>query len=143
MVMKRICGAQIKFDKLIIDRITSLLELVDIKKFIDVNVKNKKKTVSLKESTLDKLHEENSKLNKQLQKLNEEIANSLLGNSSFTPQQLSNAIDSITNQISENDTKIESLKLEIDKEKNDYSTEKDLAEEIKTGKKNSIKLIMI
>lgn len=145
---KNMWGAN-KFDKLIIDRITSLLELVDIKKFIDVNVKNKKKTVSLKESTLDKLHETNSKLNKQLQKLNEEIANSLLGNSSFTPQQLSNAIDSITNQISENDTKIESLKLEIDKEKNDYSTEKDLAEEIKNWKEkfhkadNDLKKAMI
>jgi len=60
-----------------------------------------------------------------------EIANSLIGQSSFTPEQLSGAIKSIDVQVNELSDKIELLKKEIAHEEGNYFDVKYTADELK------------
>lgn len=126
---KNIWGAK-KFDKLIIDRVKSLLALLDIEKFIQVNVTKKRGLLDHKKSTVLALEKEREKLAKQLTKLNSEIANSLFGNSVFTPDQLSVAIDSVNGQLTDTNEKITALNSEIVLKSDSYYEEKNMAEEI-------------
>jgi DNA invertase Pin-like site-specific DNA recombinase len=107
-----------KYDKITIDRIKFYLSFIDIKKFIDINISKKKDEIELKSKALSDLIKDKGNFEKQLVKLNGEIANSLLGNSAFTPEQLSGAINSLNTQMKDIDEKIDKIKIEIEHEKN-------------------------
>jgi site-specific DNA recombinase len=59
-----------------------------------------------------------------------EIANSLIGQSSFTPDQLSGAIKNIQGQVDGLNDKIELLQHEIEREKDNYYDVKFTADEL-------------
>jgi site-specific DNA recombinase len=80
---------------------------------------------------LKNLEKESAQFTKQLDKLNLEIANSLLGNSTFTPEQLSGAITNIQGQLKQLDAKIDLLKKEIAVEEDNYFDVKYIADELK------------
>jgi hypothetical protein len=110
-----------KFDKMAIDQIKNVMSLIDVKKFVDLNISKKKDEIELKNKALTDLQKDKTNFEKQLTKLNAEIANSLLGNSAFSPEQLSAAISSLNDQIKDVDDKIESIKIEIERKKdNNY-----------------------
>jgi site-specific DNA recombinase len=120
-----------KYDKLIIQNIKDILKHIDIEQFIDKSVNKKKETFDTKVTVLKNLEKEHIQFTKQLDKLNLEIANSLLGNSTFTPEQLSGAITNIQGQLKLVDDKIELLKKEINVEEDNYFDVKYTAEELK------------
>jgi site-specific DNA recombinase len=120
-----------KYDKLIIQNIKDVLKHIDIEQFIDKSVNKKKETFDTKVTVLKNLEKEHVQFTKQLDKLNLEIANSLLGNSTFTPEQLSGAITNIQGQLKLVDDKIELLKKEINVEEDNYFDVKYTAEELK------------
>lgn len=110
-----------KFDKMAIDQIKNVMSLIDVKKFVDLNISKKRDEIELKNKALTDLQKDKTNFEKQLTKLNAEIANSLLGNSAFSPEQLSAAISSLNDQIKDIDDKTESIKIEIERKKdNNY-----------------------
>lgn len=117
---KNIWGAK-KHDKLIIQQIKDVLKHFDIKSFIDNSVVKKKMKIKQKEKNVKILEKEYLRLVKQLEKLNSEIAKSLLGESEFTPKQLSTAIEGLNIKIDENQTNINNLRNEMEKEKENFS----------------------
>jgi site-specific DNA recombinase len=126
---KNTWGAK-RLDKDIINSIKNILKGLDIKQFIDTSVNKKKEVFDTKVTTLKNLEKDKSQYSKQLEKLNMEIANSLIGQSSFTPEQLSAAINHIESQIQPLSTKIDALKREIEIEKDNYFDVKFTAEEL-------------
>lgn len=126
---KNIWGAK-KYDKLIIQQIKDILRQLDIKSFIDRSIVNKKTKIKQKEQNLKTLDKENLKLVRELEKLNSEIAKSLLGESVFTPQQLSYAIENLNKKIDDNQININNLKNEIDYEHGNYTDVNFLANEL-------------
>jgi site-specific DNA recombinase len=126
---KNTWGAK-KYDKLIIKKIKNILRSIDVAQFIDISVNKKKESYETKVTILKNLEKEQSQFNKQLEKLNMEIANSLIGQSSFTPDQLSGAIKNIQSQIDGLNDKIELLQHEIEREKDNYYDVKFTADEL-------------
>lgn len=126
---KNIWGAK-KYDKLIIQQIKDILKQFDIKSYIDHSVVKKKTKIKQKEQNLKTLEKEYLKLVRELEKLNSEIAKSLLGESVFTPQQLSSAIENLNKKIEENQTNTNDLRNEIDNENGNYSDVNFLANEL-------------
>jgi site-specific DNA recombinase len=126
---KNTWGAK-RLDKDIINSIKSIIENLDIKQFIDTSVNKKKLKFEAKVNNLKNLEKEKNQFAKQLEKLNMEIASSLIGQSSFTPDQLSAAIKHIESQIQPLTDKIESLTKEIGIEKDNYFDVKYTAEEL-------------
>ena len=119
-----------KFDKIGIEQIKIMLSLIDISQFIDENVNKKQKHVNIKRQTVSNLEKDKLNFHKQLEKLNTEIAESLIGNSSFTPDQLSTAINGINIKLETVDGQIAKLKNEIRVEDNNFSDINNLAQEI-------------
>lgn len=64
-----------------------------------------------------KLNMELNKYNVQLDKLNDEIANSLLGESAYSPDQLSLAINSLNQKITDTSLQLEDIKNEMENKK--------------------------
>lgn len=126
---KNIWGAK-KYDKLIIQQIKDIIKQFDIKSFIDNSVDKKKAKIKQKEINLITLEKEYLKLDKQLEKLNSEIAKSLLGESVFTPQQVSSAIEDLNKKIGESQNNINTLRNEIENAKENYSDVNFLANEL-------------
>lgn len=126
---KNIWGAK-KFDTLTIESVKEVIGLINIKQFIKTNVDKKQVRLSVKEESVKNLQKEKVNTNKQLEKLNSEIALSLLGQSSFTPDQLSNAINSLKEKLETIETQIESVSEELSNEKNNYTDVKILADEL-------------
>jgi DNA invertase Pin-like site-specific DNA recombinase len=120
-----------KYDKLIIQNVKVILSHINIEQFIDSSVNKKKEKFDTKVNALKNLEKEHAQFTKQLDKLNLEIANSLLGNSTFTPEQLSGAITNIQGQLNQVNDKIELLKKEIAKEEDNYFEVKYTADELK------------
>jgi site-specific DNA recombinase len=127
---KNIWGAK-KFDKIILDRVKSIISLIDIEQFIDTNVDRKRKNTDAKKTTIKSLTKDKIECEKQIAKLNGEIAKSLTGDSFFSPEQLSSAISSKTEELEQLELKITSLQNEIDSDNiGNYEIE-NLADEIK------------
>lgn len=126
---KNIWGSK-KYDKLIIERLKEVLGQLDLKLFIDVSVKQKKSEIKLKENNIKSLDKEYHKLKMALEKLNSEIALSLIGESKFSPEQLSGAINHTTKQIDENRETYNNIKDEISREKDNFSDVNNLANEL-------------
>jgi site-specific DNA recombinase len=120
-----------KHDKIIIHNIKEILKHIDIKQFIDTSVNKKKEIFDTKITALKNLEKEKSQFTKQLDKLNMEIANSLIGQSSFTPEQLSSAIKGIESQSESLSKQIKSLRTEIAREEDSYFDMKFTADELK------------
>lgn len=120
-----------KYDKIIISKIKNILSLLDIEQFIKINIEKKKDILKLKEKTVEGLIKKREQHGKQLLKLNSEIANSLIGDSVFTPEQLSNAINNIEIEIKKLDQQINKMNEELATEKENFSEERNMAEEIK------------
>lgn len=85
--------------------------------------KNLKKELSGFKAKQTKINLELKKNQKQLEKLEAEIANSLTGDSAYSPEQLSKAIKAVEEKISQSTGELEQLQEEM------------------TGKKNSMELI--
>lgn len=92
-----------------------------INKIINKNDNNSKKELSLLKKKLLQFQNE-------LQILNNEISKSLLGESKFTPDVLSNAINNKTIQVNEISKKTQTLETEIDSESNKQNEIKALYE---------------
>ncbi|MDF0728919.1 recombinase family protein [Cytobacillus sp. S13-E01] len=131
---QNIWGA-LKYDKIIISHIKEILRNMDISVFIDKSIDNKKEKVKSKEVILKNLQKEQEGNKKQLQKLNEEIANALMGESSFTPDQLSGAIQGIEIKIRNSNEIIERIENELAQEKENYSDVRNMAEELRNWEK--------
>lgn len=117
---QNIWGAK-KYDSLIIKQVKAILKTFDINSFIDSSVKQKKSKIKQMERNVKTLEKEYQNLKKQLDKLNSEIAKSLVGESVFTPQQLSTAIEDLNKKIDNNKLDTDNLKREIEINKENYS----------------------
>ncbi|NRD76198.1 recombinase family protein [Bacillus sp. BRMEA1] len=139
----------VKYDKIIISHIKVIMRNMDISVFIERSIDGKKKHVKTKEIALNNLQKEADKYLKQLSKLNEEIAKSLLGDSQFTPDQLSAAISSINEKINTINESIDKLEKELESEKENYTEVRNMAEELKNWEKkfdgadNDLKKVML
>jgi site-specific DNA recombinase len=119
-----------KFDGMAIEHIKTMIEMIDNENFVNVNTNKKQKKIEMKRKNMENLIRERDAFQKQIDKLNLEIANALLGESSFTPEQLSIAIKTTTNKLENVNIQIEELAIEIEKESNDYSDINNLANEL-------------
>lgn len=126
---KNIWGAK-GIDEFIIKKIKRTIKHINIEEYIDKSVNKKKEIMKTKETTLSNLEKEKQQLTKQLDKLNLEIVNSLIGKSAFTPEQLSNAIKNLESQAKDKNDKIESIKSEIEIDKDNYFDTQFTAEEL-------------
>ena len=119
-----------KYDTLIMEQIKEIFKNLDLHSFIDHSIREKKTKMKLKERNIKNLDQEYRNLSKQLDRLLSEIANSLGGQSPFTPEQLSNGIEALKGKMEENKTIAQSLKREIEKEQDNDSDVHYLVNEI-------------
>jgi site-specific DNA recombinase len=126
---QNIWGAK-KFDNIIIKQVKEILSQLDLKTFIDSSTSQKKSHINQKERNISNLEKEHLSLQKQLEKLNGEIAKSLVGDSAFTPQQLSGAIEGVGEKIKHTSDKMISLKKEVENERENYSEVNYMANEL-------------
>lgn len=126
---KNIWGAK-KYDKLIIQQVKEIIKQLDVKNFIDYSIVRKKTDIRQKEYNLKTIEKEYRKLTKQLEKLHEEIPKSLIGESKFTSEVLSTAIDTLNKKLEINQSHYNNLKNEIEAEKDNYSGVNFIANEI-------------
>lgn len=119
-----------KFDTLIINKIKIILSQFELRSFLDTSKNMKAELLKLKERNVHNLEKEYSDLTKQHEKLNLEIGKTLIGESSFTAEQLSGAINAIERQIVIKLSRINSLNEELEKERENYSDVNYLANEL-------------
>ncbi|RUL51921.1 recombinase family protein [Lysinibacillus antri] len=119
-----------KFDTLIINKIKIILSQFDLRSFLDTSKNMKAELLKLKERNVHNLKKEYLDLTKQHEKLNLEIGKTLIGESSFTPEQLSGTINAIEKQIEVKVSQINSLNKELEKERENYSDVNYLANEL-------------
>lgn len=119
-----------KFDTLIINKIKVILSQFELISFLDTSKNMKAELLKLKERNLHNLKKDHLDLTKQHEKLNLEIGKTLIGESSFTAEQLSGAINAIEKQIEEKSSQLNSLKEELEKERENYSDVNYLANEL-------------
>ncbi|WP_312098429.1 recombinase family protein [Niallia sp.] len=126
---QNIWGAK-KFDSIIIQQLKAVISTLDIKAFINTSVNQKKSTLKQKEKNFRNLENELEKLNIQSAKLNAEIGKSLIGESKFTPEQLSGAIDQVNKDIKDKTEAILKLEAEIESERENYADVNYIANEL-------------
>lgn len=119
-----------KFDTLIINKIKIILSQFEMSSFLDTSKNMKADLLKLKERNVHNLEKEYLALTKQHEKLNLEIGKTLIGESSFTAEQLSGAINAVEKQIKEKSSQLNTLKAELEKEREDYSDVNYLANEL-------------
>jgi len=119
-----------KYDKIIIKQVKTVLSQLELEKFIDTSVNHKRSQIEIKQRNVANIEKEIASQKKQLDALNSEIANALLGNSKFTPEQLSSAISGIENKIKESTDIMNTLLEEIEHEKDNYSDVNYVANEL-------------
>jgi len=145
---QNIWGAR-KYDKIIINQIKEIIRNMDLSIFIDKSIDKKKKGLSIKEMQLKNINKERDDYKKQLDKLNSEIAKSLFGESSFTPDQLSTAIRGIQDKFDEASEMIDYIEKELSQEKENYSDVRNMVEELKNWEEkfdaadNDLKKVML
>lgn len=126
---QNIWGAK-KYDKIIIKQLKEILSQLDLKLFIDSSMNQKKSFIKQKERNINNIEKEHIDLTKQLDKLNSEIVKSLMGESDFTSQQLSGAINTVEEQLGQKLEQLNFLKAEIGKERENYSDVNYIANEL-------------
>ncbi|PLR98231.1 recombinase family protein [Bacillus sp. T33-2] len=117
---QNIWGAN-KYDTIIIRQVKQVLSQLDLNAFIAGSINQKKTIIKQKERNLRNLERELYTFNNQLEKLNGEIAKSLVGDSDFTPQQLSVAIGGVEKKIKQTTDRMNSLIEEMENERENYS----------------------
>ena len=110
-----------KFDSLIINQIKVILSQFELKSFLDTSESMKTELLKLKERNVHNLKKEYLDLTKQHEKLKLEIGKTLIGESSFTVEQLTGAINAIEKQIKVKLSQLNSLNEELIKERENYS----------------------
>ncbi|MGG2109668.1 recombinase family protein [Lysinibacillus pakistanensis] len=126
---QNIWGAK-KYDKIIIKQLKEILSQLNLETFVDSSISQKKSLIKQKERNINNLEKEHLDLTKQLDKLNSEIVKSLMGDSDFTPQQLSGAINTVEEQMGQKLEQLNFLKVEVDKERENYSDVNYIANEL-------------
>ncbi|QBK25507.1 recombinase family protein [Ureibacillus thermophilus] len=106
-----------KYDTLIINQLKTILSKLELESFFNKNQTGKDEFLKLKEQNLKNLKKEYGDLRKQQEKLNLEIGKALIGESAFTPEQLSLALKAIEKQLEEKLRQINDLKEALDKER--------------------------
>lgn len=102
-----------KVDKAVESVILEYLERIkETPKDIAIEMRYQAELKALRHKVKD-LKADNEKLKQQLIQLSDEIANALMGDSKFTPDMLSNAIDNTKEKISNNSEKISEYELNI------------------------------
>lgn len=124
-----IWGAK-KYDTIIIRQVKEVLSQLDLKSFIDTSVSQKKASIKQKDKNILNLEKELSTHSKQLEKLNSEIARSLIGESAFTPQQLSAALEGVEEKIRQTTERLNVLRAEVENERENYSDVNFIANEL-------------
>ena len=127
---QNIWGAK-KYDSIIINQVKIVLLQLDLQSFIDSSMNQKESMIKQKERNIKNLENEINSYKKRLDKLNSEISESLVGDSDFTPKQLSAAITSIEDKINQTTDTLISLKSEVEKEKDNYLDVNNIANELK------------
>lgn len=106
-----------KYDTLILKKIKAILSQIEVSSFLAENNNMKNELLKIKERNIHNVKKEYLDLVKQQEKLNLEIGKALVGDSNFTPEQLSQALKTIEKQIKIKQSQIETLKEEFEKEK--------------------------
>ncbi|MGG0460283.1 recombinase family protein [Priestia aryabhattai] len=119
-----------KYDTIIIKQVKEVISQLDLKSFIDISINEKEAVIKQKERNIKNIEKEFYSFTKQLEKLNAEIAKSLIGESEFTPVQLSGAILDIEKKIKKSENIMINLKTEIENEKENYSDVNYIANEL-------------
>lgn len=110
-----------KYDRLILNNIKVILTQFDLKSFLDTSKNMKTELLKLKERNIQNLKKEYLDLTKQKEKLKLEIGKALIGQSSFTPEILSDAIQSVEKQIEEKFLQMNAMHKELENERVNYS----------------------
>lgn len=110
-----------KYDTLILNKIKVILSHFELQSFLDSSKNMKSELLRLKERNIQNLKKELSDLEKQHNRLKLEIGKALLGESTFTPEQLSDVITELEKQIEEKSAQIQTLNKELVKERENYS----------------------
>jgi site-specific DNA recombinase len=111
--------------------VVDVLSKLNLDSFAEEANKYKTENISQKIIQLNKLKEHIQTKYRQLDKLNDEVANSLLGESKFTPEQLSKAIEKTENDIIETRNQIEVVESEVNESKIEMSDIEHLKTEFK------------
>ena len=119
-----------KFDGLIFNKIKVILSQFEFKSFLDTSKNMKADLLKLKERNIHNFKKEYSDLLKQHEKLNLEIGKALIDESSFTPEQLSIALNTIEKEIEEKSSQLNSLNKELEKERENCSDVNYLSNEL-------------
>jgi len=114
-----------KYDKMAIKIIKDFFNNMSLNEMYERTEKNIASQIKIKKENLRKLKNEINTLRNKKDKLDSEIAQSLLGESSFTPEQLSQAINKIKDQIEDKEEMIKQLEYDIEK---DESNSKEIEE---------------
>ncbi|WP_341323501.1 recombinase family protein [Solibacillus sp. FSL H8-0523] len=120
-----------KYDEIAIEEIKRTFSQLDIDLYIETSVKQRKKQIAQKEKNIKILSRETEQYKKQLIVLNNEISIALLGESKFSPDQLSSAIASTEEQIRTTIENMNSLLEEIRIEKENSFSADYVAKELK------------
>ncbi|MCM3571383.1 recombinase family protein [Neobacillus mesonae] len=145
---QNIWGAR-KYDNVILAHIKEIIRNMDLSLFIDKSIDKKKQEAGFKEKLLKNLGKEKDKYKKHLDKLNSEIANSLLGESSFTQEQLSAAINAIQEKYDEVIRNISVIESELNQKKENDLEVRNKIEELKNweekfeGADHDLKKVML
>jgi len=126
---QNIWGAK-KYDSVIIKQVKEVLSHLDLKLFIESSKEHKQSMINQKERNIKNLKKEYDTFKKQLMTLNSEIAKSLTGESNFTPQQLSGAIEGVEEKIEQITDSLKKLNAEIENDKDNYSDVNYIANEL-------------
>lgn len=123
-----------KYDTIILKQIKEILSQLDIKSFVDSSMNQKKRLIKQKERNIINLEKELHKFNERLDKLKSEIVDALMGESDFTSQQLSAAIKIEEEKLEKGSRQLDSLKEEVEREKENYSDVNYMANELDNWK---------
>lgn len=103
-----------KYDAIMINQVKVVLSQLNLKSYIDHSKSAKESQLAQKGRNLQSLEKEHQSLIKQLDKLHSEITLSLVGDSAFTPNQLSEAIEKVEKKIANRAANLASLRAEIE-----------------------------
>ena len=102
-----------KYDAILMKQVKTVLSQLDLSSYMDRTFQ-KESHLAQCERNLKLLNREYRVWSRQLEKLHGEISRSLVGESAFTPEQLSGAIEDINRKISENTASRDRVKADID-----------------------------
>ena len=103
-----------KYEKQVEDTVKDFIQRIDLSDVTDKIQKNKNRDLERREKEILKLKESEAKINKSLGILNDEVVRVLLGESKFTEETLTKAIEKSERDLSEVKSKISDMQRELD-----------------------------